>query len=201
MIELTLLVAAQTNTSTIFNIPVQQSHGDHYNSCNTNDRHDGSYNNRCVAFNWKANKNMSRSDVSKRLRVPVSVRPFIHVPLKNMLGQYVPLQSKLCKTATSKIEKSKILITNGRLMKVERIAECSLWSILQYFWPALSDYQSWNQIFDPFENDRLTQVLLYFIWWNVINKFKQSFQRKTLSSITGINLPTLTVLAKSSVLV
>ena len=30
-------------------------------------------------------------------------------------------------------------MTNGSLMKVESIAECSTWSILQYFWPALSD--------------------------------------------------------------
>ena len=32
-------------------------------------------------------------------------------------------------------------------MKVERIAECSPWSILQYFWPALSDDRSWKPIF------------------------------------------------------
>ena len=34
----------------------------------------------------------------------------------------------------SKIDKTKILMTNGSLMKVESIAEC----ILQYFWPALT---------------------------------------------------------------
>ena len=33
----------------------------------------------------------------------------------------------------SKIDKTKILMTNGSLMKVESIAECSLWSSLQYF--------------------------------------------------------------------
>ena len=33
----------------------------------------------------------------------------------------------------SKIDKTKILMTNGSLMKVESIAECSPWSILQYF--------------------------------------------------------------------
>ena len=37
------------------------------------------------------------------------------------------IQLNLSKTATQKIEK------NGSLMKVERIAECSPWSILQYF--------------------------------------------------------------------
>ena len=32
-----------------------------------------------------------------------------------------------------KINKTTILVTNGSLMKVESIAECSPWSILQYF--------------------------------------------------------------------
>ena len=39
----------------------------------------------------------------------------------------------------SKIDKTKILIKSDSLMKVESIAECSLWSIMQYFLPALSD--------------------------------------------------------------
>ena len=33
----------------------------------------------------------------------------------------------------SKIDKTNISMTNGSLMKVESIAECSPWSILQYF--------------------------------------------------------------------
>ena len=33
----------------------------------------------------------------------------------------------------SKIDKTKVLITNGSLMKFKNIAECSPWSILQYF--------------------------------------------------------------------
>ena len=41
-----------------------------------------------------------------------------------------------------KIDKTKILMTNGSLMKVESIAECSHWSILQYFLHALSDNQA-----------------------------------------------------------
>ena len=32
-----------------------------------------------------------------------------------------------------KIDKTKVLMENGSLMKVKRIAECSPWSILQYF--------------------------------------------------------------------
>ena len=36
-------------------------------------------------------------------------------------------------------------MTNGSLMKVKSIAECSPWSILQYFLPALSDNGLDNQ--------------------------------------------------------
>ena len=52
-------------------------------------------------------------------------------------------------------------MTNGSLMKVEIIAECSPWSILQYFWPALSDSWYWKPIFVFFLSGRLRQVLLY----------------------------------------
>ena len=52
-------------------------------------------------------------------------------------------------------------MTNGSLMKVESIADYSPWSILQYFWPALSDNWSWKPIFGLFEDDHFTQVLLY----------------------------------------
>ena len=40
-------------------------------------------------------------------------------------------------------------------MKAERIAECSPWNILQYFWPELSDNRS------SFLSGRLRQILLY----------------------------------------
>ena len=39
--------------------------------------------------------------------------------------------SKICPKQPLQKDKTKILITNGSLMKVESIAEC--WSILQYF--------------------------------------------------------------------
>ena len=52
-------------------------------------------------------------------------------------------------------------MTNGSLMKVKSIAECSKGSILQYFWPALSDNRSWKPIFGLLESGRFTQVLLY----------------------------------------
>ena len=43
------------------------------------------------------------------------------------------LVRKRHKSALEKIDKIKILMTNGSLMKVESIAECSPWSNLQYF--------------------------------------------------------------------
>ena len=52
-------------------------------------------------------------------------------------------------------------MTNGSLMKVESIAECSHWSILQYVWPALSNNWSLKPICGIFESDRFTQVSLY----------------------------------------
>ena len=65
----------------------------------------------------------------------------------------------------SKIDKTKILMKNDSLMKVESIAECSPWSIagsiLQYLLPALSDNWSWKPIFGLFESGRFRQVLLY----------------------------------------
>ena len=45
------------------------------------------------------------------------------------------------------MDKTKIFMTNGSLMKVESIAECS---ILQYYWPALSDYWSRKPILGLF---------------------------------------------------
>ena len=53
-----------------------------------------------------------------------------------------------------KIDNTKILMTNGNLMKVESISECSKGSILQYFRPSLRD--NWS-----FKSGRFTQVLLY----------------------------------------
>ena len=46
-----------------------------------------------------------------------------------------------------KKDKTKVLMENDSLMEVESIAECSLWSILQYFWPALRDYRHWKPMF------------------------------------------------------
>ena len=61
------------------------------------------------------------------------------------------------------MDKTKVLTTNGILMKVKSIAECSPWSILQYFWPALSDNLSWKPILVFFWSGCLRQVLLYIL--------------------------------------
>ena len=46
-------------------------------------------------------------------------------------------------------------------MKVKSIAEYSPWSILQYFWPVLSNYQSWKPIFGLLLSGHLRQVFSY----------------------------------------
>ena len=73
------------------------------------------------------------------------------------------LYSKTCANGHSKIDKTMILLTNGSLMKVKSMAECSPWSILQYFRPALSDNWYWKHILGLFESGRFTQVLLYIL--------------------------------------
>ena len=54
-------------------------------------------------------------------------------------GSKCVFEEYLCKTATQKLTQTKILMTNGSLMKVKNIAECSPWSILQYICPSLSN--------------------------------------------------------------
>ena len=65
----------------------------------------------------------------------------------------------------SKIDKTKFLKTNGSLMKDRKHGQkyCRMLqeSILQYFWPALSDNRSWKPILVFFWSGRLRQVLLY----------------------------------------
>ena len=54
----------------------------------------------------------------------------IHVVVIEIYSTVKPVLSSHSKIY---IDKTKILMTNGSLMKVESIAECSPWSILQYF--------------------------------------------------------------------
>ena len=56
--------------------------------------------------------------------------------LMNSTNQNVHVGSQYSKTCLKqplKKDKTKILITNGSLIKVRSIAKCSPWSILQYF--------------------------------------------------------------------
>ena len=52
---------------------------------------------------------------------------FVNVIVKKTVHTVKPVLS-----GHSKIDKTKVLKTNGSLMKVKSIAECSLWSILQF---------------------------------------------------------------------
>ena len=67
---------------------------------------------------------------------------------------------KSSKWATDKIN---VLNTNGSLMKVESIAEYSPWSMLQYFWPALSKNRYWKPNFGLLFEWPLKTGLLYLI--------------------------------------
>ena len=67
------------------------------------------------------------------------------------------IRRKTCVKWPLKKDKTKILMTNSSNMKVESIAECSPWSILQYFWPALRDNWSWKPIISLFESGHFTQ--------------------------------------------
>ena len=68
--------------------------------------------------------------------------------------------SQTCLKRPLKIDETKVLMENGSLMKVTSIAECSHWSILQYFWPALSDNRYWKPVLVFFLSGRLRHVLL-----------------------------------------
>ena len=57
-------------------------------------------------------------------------------------------------------------MTNGSLMKVESNAECAPWSILHYFWSALSD--NWSQTnFRSFWECSPWSILQYF--WSALS--------------------------------
>ena len=64
----------------------------------------------------------------------------------------------------SKIHKTRVLKPCGSLMQVKSTAEGS---ILQYFWPALSDYWSWKPIFGLLLSGHLRQA--YWYWKCYLN--------------------------------
>ena len=69
-------------------------------------------------------------------------------------------------------------MTNASLMTVKSIAECSPWSILQYFWPALSDIWYLKPTFAAFESGRFRQVLLYL---NKMFVFRAGYHKMLVS--------------------
>ena len=68
--------------------------------------------------------------------------------------------SKTCVKRPLKNRQNKDL-NDKRLNEGQKYCRTLLWSILQYFLPALSDNWSWKPIFGLFESGRFTQVLLY----------------------------------------
>ena len=94
---------------------------------------------------------------------------FVEHDLPNLSQELLVCTIKLVLSDHSKMDKTKIFMTNDSLMKVKSIAECSYWRILQYFWPALNDNWSWKTIFSLFESGRFRRVLLYCIFWTCLN--------------------------------
>ena len=75
---------------------------------------------------------------------------------------------KTCVNGHSKIDKIKILMTNGSWMKVESIAQCTLR-------PALSDNWSWKSICGLFKSGHFTVLLNPFLmarWMKLWQNFK-----------------------------
>ena len=66
------------------------------------------------------------------------------------------VQEKPVLSGLSKLDKTNVLNTDGSIMQVKSIAECSLGSILQYFWPALSNNPSLKPTFGLLLSDCLT---------------------------------------------
>ena len=94
--------------------------------------------------------------INRPLACRPSVQILVHAEQRNFIHQNVPVidhslyYSKTCLKQQLKIAQTKGLIANDSLMKVKSIAECSRWSILQYFWPALSNNWSLKPICDIF---------------------------------------------------
>ena len=76
-----------------------------------------------------------------------------------LLSLHCIMYTKTCLKRPLKIDKTKIFKTNGSLMKVKSIAECSMGSILQYFWPSLSYHLSLRSVFCQFLSGHFTQDL------------------------------------------
>ena len=87
----------------------------------------------------------------------------------------------------SQKEPKLVFKTIYRLMQVKSIAECSPWSILQYFRPSLSYHLPLRSLFCLFLNGRFTQVLLYCLSY-VLGAQKNRLIEKVLLSTRNICL-------------
>ena len=76
-------------------------------------------------------------NILKKMIIVMFVYTFDFIFSPCILRLSVSCTVKPVKNGHSKIDKTKILMTNGSLMKVER-------SILEYFWPVLSNNWSWK---------------------------------------------------------
>ena len=78
-------------------------------------------------------------------------------------------------------------------MKVESIAECSPWCIMQYFWPALSDNMSWKPILVFFLSGHLRLVFIAKLLkqghrYNEIRKAFSKFYHRHSELIVKFNI-------------
>ena len=80
------------------------------------------------------------------------------------LLHYISTTVKPVLSGHSKRKPKTIFKNDDRLRHVKSIAECSNWSILQYFGPSLSFYLSLRSLFCLYLSGRLRQVLLYIIF-------------------------------------
>ena len=64
---------------------------------------------------------------------PVPTKWHVYRPVNTGTQEISNTTVKPVLSGHSKLDKIRILMTAGSLMKVESIAECSPWSILQYF--------------------------------------------------------------------
>ena len=91
------------------------------------------------------------------------ISPIMTVTLFISLSYIIRTKVKpLSNRHSQKDRKLVFFLTNSHLMQVKSIEECSKWSILQYFRPALSYYLSLRSLFCLFLSGHFTQVLLYF---------------------------------------
>ena len=95
-----------------------------------------------LKINWPAHEililiTQINSMCSDQLAHSLSLSRAFTVPIHKVLKKMY--RKTWVKRPLRNRKKTKILKINGSLMKVESIAECSPWSIVQYFWPALSD--------------------------------------------------------------